>query len=125
MLVNSLEPETVHRINISAIDGGGLASFSSLTVKVLDVNNHKPRFSNDLYKFSIAEGRYSTQPLTLGLISATDMDFGENAIITYHIIAPHGTEGNHLHDALMIKIVLGKHSHNICKKNCCVGIYCR
>ncbi|GAB6027814.1 hypothetical protein CHUAL_002044 [Chamberlinius hualienensis] len=92
LLVQRTDPETSLKVNISAMDGGGLSSSTVLTVKTYDVNDHAPEFADNLFRFSVVEGRYSTQQMTLAKILAKDKDFGKNAIVTYQIVPPVGAE---------------------------------
>lgn len=57
---------------------------TTLTINVIDVNNHSPDFVEDSYTFSVPE---NTPPASLGRVEATDMDAGVNAIITYSILS--------------------------------------
>ena len=82
-VVNVLQPETRHVLNISAQDGGGLASHVLLDVKVMDVNDHAPKFPRNWYSFDVREGTYKTQ--LMGTLTAIDEDFNANSKIIYHL----------------------------------------
>ena len=67
ILTSSLDFETTtdYSFNVSATDGGGLSDRSPVQVTVMDVNDHRPTFEQNLYTVSIAEGDYSTSSMTL------------------------------------------------------------
>lgn len=78
-----LQAESEVRLNISAKDIGGLADYTTLKFKVIDINDHAPVFEKSWYTFDINEGVYAGS--VLGKISATDEDYGNNANISYSI----------------------------------------
>lgn len=78
-----LPAESEIRLNISAKDVGGLADYTTLKFKVIDVNDHAPVFEKSWYTFDINEGVYAGS--VLGKIVATDEDYGNNANISYSI----------------------------------------
>lgn len=78
-------PETVFALNVSATDGGGRSAYALVHVRVLDVNNHAPEFGRPDFRFEVPEGRYARHPHVLGLIQATDKDFGRNAQLEYRM----------------------------------------
>lgn len=78
-----LQAESEIRLNISAKDVGGLADYTTLKFKVIDVNDHAPVFDKSWYTFDINEGVYAGS--VLGKITATDEDYGHNANISYSI----------------------------------------
>nr|CAB3264694.1 cadherin-related tumor suppressor-like [Phallusia mammillata] len=64
---------------------GELESSMELVVRVVDVNDHVPTFDQAEYVFIIEEGA-STPPNNgklVGIVSATDKDANENAILSY------------------------------------------
>ena len=60
-----------------------LASNAFVTVRVLDINDHVPVLSRDLYEFTIPED--TSVNSRFPLIVATDNDATSNAEITYSI----------------------------------------
>ncbi|RWS16902.1 protocadherin Fat 4-like protein, partial [Dinothrombium tinctorium] len=85
-VVGTLKPGTVYLLNISAVDGAGLASKTTVNVTVVDVNDHKPTFDQPLYQFEVLEGNYSLEKLKLGVLRARDEDIGRNGIVEYNIL---------------------------------------
>jgi len=85
-VVAALKPGTVYLLNVSAVDGGGLAAKSSVNVTVVDLNDHKPTFDSKTYHFEVLEGNYTQQKTKLGSIHAHDEDIGRNGIIEYNIL---------------------------------------
>ncbi|XP_030648877.1 protocadherin gamma-C5-like [Chanos chanos] len=75
-----------YRIELKASDSGSpaLSSFNTITVKVLDVNDNAPIFSHPLYTVYAREN--CPPGSLLSSVSASDMDIGENAKISYAII---------------------------------------
>ena len=49
--MSRLPPETTHLLNVTARDGGGLYSFTTVTIRVHDVNDHAPVFRQRHYRF--------------------------------------------------------------------------
>ncbi|KAH8409766.1 hypothetical protein KR222_006432, partial [Zaprionus bogoriensis] len=68
-------------LNLSVTDIDGLKDTTCLRFTVIDVNNHVPAFKKSWYSFDTAEGDYKDS--VLGQVLAIDMDYGENANITY------------------------------------------
>lgn len=79
------ETQAQHDITVSCKDGGipPLHSEKKVLVKVVDVNDEKPRFSQDLFKFWTYENQKSNFPV--GFINATDPDEGPNGELTYSL----------------------------------------
>ncbi|XP_046903098.1 protocadherin gamma-C5-like [Hypomesus transpacificus] len=80
------ESNAEYRIVITAEDSGTppLSSRQIITVKVLDVNDNPPVFSQPLYTVYVKENR--TPGSILCSVSASDPDTGENAKISYSIL---------------------------------------
>lgn len=78
-----LPPESEFRLNISAVDGGGLSDNISIRIYVKDVNDHFPMFRKSWYSFNVEEAQYTRK--NLGKVDATDADFGQNANLTYFL----------------------------------------
>ncbi|XP_045608618.2 cadherin-89D [Procambarus clarkii] len=79
-----LEGDHFYLVNVSATDGGGLSSYSSVSIAVFDVNDHSPRFERPVYNFEVVEGEYLVGEV--GKVLAYDQDKGNNAEIHYQII---------------------------------------
>lgn len=94
-LTKSLDRETTssHRMTITATDNGipPLSTTTRLVVNVIDSNDNEPEFSKASYEFQVEEnqkvGAY------VGLVSATDADLGDNAVIRYSLF-PSNTSFN-------------------------------
>lgn len=84
VVAGPLEPDHFYLLNISATDGGGLASHTTVSVAVFDVNDHTPRFERPVYNFEVVEGEYLVGEV--GKVVAFDQDFGNNAKVHYQII---------------------------------------
>ena len=87
-LVGQLDYETkqVYHLNITASDNGfpTLASSVLVTVNVIDENDNYPKFSSDMIVFEVFEG--IARDTTVGTISASDVDSGNNGNIQYKIL---------------------------------------
>ncbi|EDW67860.2 uncharacterized protein Dvir_GJ22851 [Drosophila virilis] len=70
-------------LNLSVTDIDGLKDTTCLRFTVIDVNNHVPAFKKSWYSFDTPEGDYKDS--VLGQVLAIDMDYGENANITYSL----------------------------------------
>lgn len=70
---------------------GGLSSSALFHITVLDVNDNNPEFQMQPYNFSVLEGDHKlAAPAVVGHVTATDLDEGENARITYYLSAEDG-----------------------------------
>ncbi|XP_054156169.1 protocadherin Fat 4-like isoform X2 [Oppia nitens] len=85
-VVGTLVPGTVYFMNVSAVDGNGLAARTTVNVTIVDVNNHKPTFENTHYQFNVVEGNYTANKLKLGVLRAKDEDIGRNGAVEYAIL---------------------------------------
>lgn len=79
----SLPPESEFRLNISATDPGNLHDNVVIRIYVKDINDHAPIFKKSFYNYDAEEAMYSRT--VLGQIEASDMDYGQNANISYFI----------------------------------------
>ncbi|XP_009951759.1 PREDICTED: protocadherin Fat 4-like, partial [Leptosomus discolor] len=69
----------------------GLNSSALFHITVLDVNDNNPEFQMQPYGFVILEGDYMLgASARVGHVTATDLDEGENARITYYLSAEDG-----------------------------------
>lgn len=71
ILMESLDYETVtdYNFTITATDGGGLSDRSLVVVIVMDANDNRPRFEQDLYAVAVEEGDYSRSSINLLSVS--------------------------------------------------------
>ncbi|XP_041845374.1 protocadherin gamma-C5-like isoform X14 [Melanotaenia boesemani] len=83
-----LDHETVpeYTVVIKATDAGSppLSSQTTFVVKLSDVNDNAPTFSQPSYSVDIPENNAPSSPIAI--VSATDPDLGENARISYSIL---------------------------------------
>uniref|UniRef100_A0A8C6UIX8 Cadherin 24, type 2b n=1 Tax=Neogobius melanostomus TaxID=47308 RepID=A0A8C6UIX8_9GOBI len=63
---------------------GGLSGTTTVTVRLTDVNDSPPRFTQSTWSFSVSE--LAIPGAEIGRISATDADLGENARLAYTIL---------------------------------------
>ncbi|KAF3693898.1 Protocadherin gamma-C5 [Channa argus] len=84
----NLDRETVseYTVVIKATDAGSprLSSQTTLVVKLSDVNDNAPIFSQPSYSVDIPENNAPSAPIAA--VSATDPDLGDNARISYSIL---------------------------------------
>ncbi|XP_041123099.1 protocadherin alpha-7-like isoform X4 [Polyodon spathula] len=81
------EISSQYNITITAQDLGNpsLSSFKTITVKVLDINDNSPRFTQDPYTFYVLEN--NAPGASIFSVSAFDLDQNENARVSYHVMA--------------------------------------
>ncbi|XP_045080624.1 uncharacterized protein LOC121581119 isoform X2 [Coregonus clupeaformis] len=63
---------------------GGLSGTTTVTVRLSDVNDNPPRFTQSMWSFSVSE--LAVPGAEVGRISATDTDLGDNAKLEYTIL---------------------------------------
>ncbi|KAM9845462.1 cadherin-24 [Aulostomus maculatus] len=63
---------------------GGLSGTTTVTVRLTDVNDNPPRFTQSMWSFSVSE--LAIPGAEIGRISASDDDLGENAKLEYTIL---------------------------------------
>ncbi|XP_068181895.1 protocadherin gamma-C5-like isoform X1 [Antennarius striatus] len=84
----TLDRETVpeYKVVIRATDAGSppLSSQTTFVVKLSDVNDNAPTFSQPSYSVDIPENNAPSAPIAV--VSATDPDLGDNARISYSIL---------------------------------------
>ena len=80
------ETEAKHEIIISCQDKGSppLESKSKFSIQVTDVNDVRPQFSMETFKFFIEENQKSR--FSVGFINATDPDLGLGGKLTYSLL---------------------------------------
>ncbi|XP_030606404.1 neural-cadherin [Archocentrus centrarchus] len=77
------EMEDRYLVVVEARDGGGLAGTGTATIMVSDVNDHPPIFTQRVYNTQVTEDlKVNSEVL---VVSATDGDEGENAVVTFSI----------------------------------------
>lgn len=67
---------------IKAEDTGGLSSTATVNVKVTDINDKNPEFTDLPYVFRVYEGEANKK---VGSVHAVDADEGQNAVIYYSV----------------------------------------
>ena len=72
-----------YRLTLTATDGGGRASNASLFIRIIDVNDVAPFFSQDEYVVAVPEN--SENGTFLFNISATDTDLSDGSFFFYDI----------------------------------------
>ncbi|XP_056151640.1 protocadherin beta-16-like [Lampris incognitus] len=87
ILEKPLDREKQEQISLllTAVDGGEpqLSGTVQIHVTVLDVNDNAPVFTQSVYKATLVEN--SPKGTLLTTVSATDLDHGSNALVTYSI----------------------------------------
>lgn len=75
-----------YELTVLATDNGTPAAHARarVLVRVLDANDNDPRFQRDSYEFRIEENL--RRGAVVGVVSATDLDIGENAAIRYSLL---------------------------------------
>ncbi|XP_068141663.1 LOW QUALITY PROTEIN: cadherin-related tumor suppressor [Drosophila tropicalis] len=84
------EPNSILSVELMATDGGSPPLFGklSLSIAIVDVNDHTPVFDHTSYETSLLEST-KVNARFFGL-AASDSDVGENARISYSIIEGNG-----------------------------------
>jgi protocadherin-15 len=67
---------------IKAEDTGGLSSTATVNIKVTDINDKNPEFTDLPYVFRVHEGEANKK---VGNVHAVDADEGQNAVIYYSV----------------------------------------
>ncbi|XP_031175500.2 neural-cadherin [Sander lucioperca] len=85
-VLRSLDREAEERylVVVEARDGGGLAGTGTATIMISDVNDHPPVFTQKIYTAQITEDLEVNSEVLV--VSATDGDEGENAVVTFSIV---------------------------------------
>ncbi|TRZ09525.1 hypothetical protein HGM15179_017576 [Zosterops borbonicus] len=86
----TLDREQVEEYNVTvrARDEGSpaLSAWKTLLVRLLDVNDNAPTFTQAIYTMVMSENEPAGR--SLGRLSATDLDAGENARVKYALVPP-------------------------------------
>ncbi|XP_074841792.1 neural-cadherin-like [Carettochelys insculpta] len=78
------EKEDKYLVVVEGRDGGGLTGTGTATILVTDVNDHAPAFTRKMYMALVSENADVNTEITI--VSATDRDEGENAVVTFSIL---------------------------------------
>ncbi|XP_042275503.1 protocadherin alpha-3-like [Thunnus maccoyii] len=83
-----------YEITITAIDCGEtpLSTVKALSVQVSDVNDNRPKFSQNPFELYMLEN--NAPGASIFSVSAVDNDLNENAAITYHIVRGDRLQGD-------------------------------
>lgn len=76
------EDLTRYQLVIKAEDTGGLSSTATVNIKVTDINDKNPEFTDLPYVFRVHEGEANKK---VGNVHAVDADEGQNAVIYYSV----------------------------------------
>ena len=92
-LKGELDRETIdqYRLTIEVTDNGtpSKSARTRALVRVLDVNDHSPVFSQETYEFAVTENMPAGTPV--GSLAATDRDLGANASLRYTLNPTNGS----------------------------------
>ncbi|XP_017279259.1 neural-cadherin [Kryptolebias marmoratus] len=85
-VLRSLDRETEDKylVVVEARDGGGLSGTGTATIMVSDVNDHPPIFTQRAYSTQVTEDLEVNSEVLV--VSATDGDEGENAVVAFSIV---------------------------------------
>ncbi|XP_043971716.1 neural-cadherin [Gambusia affinis] len=85
-VLRSLDRETEDKylVVVEARDGGGLSGTGTATIMVSDINDHPPIFTQRAYSTQMNEDLEVNSEVLV--VSATDGDEGENAVVTFSIV---------------------------------------
>lgn len=80
------EKQEKYYLTVLARDNGTppLVTNATVIVRVLDQNDNKPVFSQEKYNFYVPENL--SRHGTVGLINASDLDLGDNSVVTLSIV---------------------------------------
>lgn len=88
------EGKSEYPINLTCFDSENLPETLITVVKILDFNDHAPKFNQTFYEFTIDEN--DPNPIGLYSVFATDIDQGSNSIISYSV---QGTDLVYVHSS--------------------------
>lgn len=88
------EKKPFYNLTITAVDAGVPPLYASLsvTVWVEDVNDNSPQFNKSVYTAEIPEAAFPG--VSVIQVSATDMDSGDNSLITYSLLSTPDTQSD-------------------------------
>ena len=75
-----------YKLSVNAVDSGGRFDTATVNINVTDSNNNAPRFEATPY----IEDVFEDTPIgsTVLVLSASDLDHGQNSKISYKIVPP-------------------------------------
>ncbi|KAI1888744.1 hypothetical protein AGOR_G00171880 [Albula goreensis] len=86
------ETQDTHLVVLQAKDMGGhlggLSGTTTVTIRLSDVNDNPPRFTQSVWSFSVSE--LAVPGAEVGRLSATDADLGDHAKLEYSIVDGEG-----------------------------------
>ena len=71
-------------MTLTAYDKKGESSIANVTVKVLDINDHAPKFENCDKQTTVSISESTDIDFPIFQVKARDEDIGENGRITFH-----------------------------------------
>ncbi len=71
-------------VSVIATNDQGVTETVSVTINVIDINDHTPRFASNSLSFNVSE---LIPPSLLSTLRATDTDTGSNARVSYSIVS--------------------------------------
>ncbi|KAE8614939.1 hypothetical protein XENTR_v10008358 [Xenopus tropicalis] len=84
----AIDYEKVHQMEVEIVaNDTGLqdcCSYATVTIDIIDINDHTPEFSQDTYYLEVMEN--CPDGTQIGTITATDLDSGELGKITYQLL---------------------------------------
>lgn len=95
------ETQSMYKVTVVAKDGGNPIQSGSMTVSVIvtDTNDNAPEFTKSLYNITVEE---DTEASTVILkLNATDLDSGDNGMISYRIMEQQADAAEILHYFMM------------------------
>ncbi|XP_053575240.1 neural-cadherin-like [Bombina bombina] len=78
------EKNDIHFLLVEAKDGRGLSTTGTATIRITDINDHVPRFAQQIWNAVVLESVDVNSNIIR--VSAVDEDAGENALLTFSII---------------------------------------
>lgn len=80
------EAQTLHELSVQVVESGATLGFNmSIIIEVLPVNEHSPQFLSTTIDLMVQESALIAS--TVGVVSATDDDAGEDGTIIYSIVS--------------------------------------
>uniref|UniRef100_A0A8C9S0B3 Si:ch211-186j3.6 n=1 Tax=Scleropages formosus TaxID=113540 RepID=A0A8C9S0B3_SCLFO len=74
-----------YHLVVEARDGGGMVATGTASIRIIDVNDHVPKFMESSCHARVSESSEVNSPVLE--VSATDADAGENAQLTFSVAA--------------------------------------
>ena len=115
---NPLDRESVdqYAITVTATDNQSppQTGITSVRIAITDVNDNRPAFSSDAYKFSVSED--AVMSTLVGNVVAVDQDAGNNSKLSYSIQSGNDSESVGFWIMVLILVLIsvpGIRTHNI------------